>query len=192
MITAGQFKKGVVINFEGQQWIIEDYHIHKTAQRKPVLVTKLRNMKTGRVVEKGFDESDQFDQPDLQTRPHQYLYQDKTGYVFMDSESFEQIAMTPEIVGNGKWLLKENTELVIRFLDGQPINIVFPPNFVDQVVDTADPSAAGKGTSVGKDAKLSCGLTVNVPMFIRVGEHSKVDTETHESMGKATHEKEED
>src|SRR5262249_19761129 len=157
-------------------------HIHKTAQRKPVLVTKLRNMKTNRVVEKGFDESDQFDQPDLQSRPHQYLYQDKMGYVFMDSESFEQATMPPELVGNGKWLLKENTEVVIRFLDGQVIQVQFPPNFVDVVVDTADPSAAGRGTSVGKDAKLACGLTIKVPMFINVGEHVKVDTETHEYM----------
>ena len=189
MITAGQFKKGFVINFEGQQWIVEDYHIHKTAQRKPVLVTKLRNMKTGRVVEKGFDESDQFDQPDLQSRPYQYLYHDKSGYVFMDSETFDQVPMSEELVGNGKWLLKENDEFVIRFLDGAPINIMFPPNFVDEVIDTPDPSTAGKGTSVGKDAKLACGLTTKVPMFIKVGEPIKIDTETHEYMGKASEKK---
>ncbi len=189
MITAGQFKKGVAINFEGQQWIVVDYHIHKTAQRKPVLVTKLKNMKTGRVVEKGFDEADQFEQPDLQSRPYQYIYQDQSGYVFMDSETFEQIPISEELVGNGKWLLKENTEVVIRFLEGQPIHITFPPNFVDEVVDTADPSTAGRGTGVGKDAKLACGLVIKVPMFIKVGEHIKVDTETHEYMGKASEKK---
>jgi elongation factor P len=189
MIIAGQFKKGVVINFEGQQWIVEDYHIHKTAQRKPVLVTKLRNMKTTRIIEKSFDESDQFDQPDLQSRPHQYLYQDKTGYVFMDAESFEQVTIAEALIGKSKWLLKENSEFVIRFLDGQPINIQFPPNFTDEVVDTADPSAAGRGSSVGKDATLACGLSIKVPMFIKVGEHVKVDTETHEYMGKASDKK---
>jgi elongation factor P len=189
MITAGQFKKGIAINFESQQWIVMDYHIHKTAQRKPVLVTKLRNMKTGRVVEKGFDEADQFEQPDLQSRPHQYIYHDNTGYVFMDSETFEQIPISEELIGNGKWLLQENAEFIIRFLDGQPINVQFPPNFVDEVVDTADPSAAGKGASVGKDAKLACGLMIKVPMFISVGEHIKVDTETHEYMGKASEKK---
>jgi elongation factor P len=189
MITAGQFKKGFAINFEGQQWIVVDYHIHKTAQRKPVLVTKLKNMKTGRVVEKGFDESDQFEQPDLQSRSCQFIYQDSTGYVFMDSETFEQFPISDDIVGNGKWLLKENAEFVVRFLDGQPINIQFPPNFVDEVVDTADPTAAGRGASVGKDAKLACGLSIKVPMFIKVGEHIKVDTETHEYMGKASEKK---
>ena len=189
MILAGQFKKGVVIRFEGLNWIVEDYHIHKTAQRKPVLVTKLRNMTTQRVVERSFDESDQFDQPDLQSKPHQYLYQDKTGYVFMDNESFEQISIGESLVGNGKWLLKEDSEFLIRFVDGQPANIAFPPSFVDQVVETADPSAAGKGASVGKDAKLACGLMVKLPMFIKVGEMVKIDTDTHEYMGKATDKK---
>jgi len=189
MITAGDFKKGVVIRFEGANWIVEDYHIHKTAQRKPVLVTKLRNMSTGRIVEKGFDEADQFDQPDVQSRPHQYLYHDKGGYVFMDSESFDQVSISSELVGNGKWLLQENSEFIIRFVDGQPTSIQFPPNFVDEVVDTADPTGAGKGASVGKDAKLACGLTIKVPMFIRVGEHVKVDTSSHEYMGKASEKK---
>src|SRR5438128_1052061 len=110
MITAGQFKKGVVIRFEGANWIVEDYHIHKTAQRKPVLVTKLRNMNTSRVVEKGFDEADQFDQPELYSKSYQYIYKDQTGYVFLDSETFEQIPLPEALVGNGKWLIKESEE----------------------------------------------------------------------------------
>ena len=189
MITAGQFKKGFVIRFEGLNWIIEDYHIHKTAQRKPVLVTKLRNMNTRRVVEKSFDEADQFDQPDIQTKSHQFIYKDQTGYVFMDQETFEQIAIPEEIVGNGKWLIQESQEYPVRFVDGQAVSVAFPPNFVDEVVETADPTTAGRGASVGKDAKLKCGLEIKVPMFIRVGEHIKVDTETHEYTGKASEKK---
>jgi elongation factor P len=189
MISAGQFKKGVVVTFEGAHWIIEDYHIHKTAQRRPVLQTKMRNMKTGRIVERGFDESDQFEQPDLQSRPHQYIYADKDGYVFMDSETFEQISIPAPVVGNGKWLLKDGMEFIIRFVDGQPASIMFPPNFSDEVMDTADPTSAGRGASVGKDAKLACGLEIKVPMFIKVGDLIKVDTETHEYMGKDTSKK---
>lgn len=186
MITAGNFKKGFVITFEGQHWIVEDYHIHKTAQRRPVLVTKLRNLKTTRIVERGFDESDQFEQPDLQTRNHQYIYHDKTGYVFMDNETFEQISLGDELVANGKWLLKDGSEFPIRFIDGLPTEIAFPPNFADRVADTADPASAGRGASVGKDATLECGLTIKVPMFIKVGDEIRVDTATHEYMGKET------
>src|SRR6516165_2292447 len=98
MISAGHFKKGVVITFEGAHWIVEDYHIHKTAQRRPVLQTKLRSMKTGHLVERAFDESERFEQPELQSRDHQFLYQDGSDYVFMDKETFDQITVSGEIV----------------------------------------------------------------------------------------------
>jgi len=136
MITAGQFKKGVVITFEGVTWIVEDYHIHKTAQRRPVLQTKLRNMKTGHVVERGFDEADKFESPDLVSKNHQFLYQDSADYVFMDMETYDQITILSAIVGNGKWALKEGGEFVIRLIDNHPVQIVFPPAFVDEVVET--------------------------------------------------------
>jgi elongation factor P len=184
MIAAGDFKKGVVITLDGSHWVVEDYHIHKTAQRRPVLQVKLRNMKTRHVVERSFDEADQCDQPDLQSRAHQYLYHDKSGYVFMDLESFEQLAVPAEIVGNGKWLLKEAAEFVIRLVDGVVAEVAFPPNFMDEVTDTAPPSSAAHANNLMKDATLACGLGVKVPLFIKVGDHVKVDTETHKYMGK--------
>jgi elongation factor P len=184
MITAGHFKKGVVITFEGVHWIVEDYHIQKTAQRRPVLQTKLRNMKTGHVVERGFDEADRFEQPEVRQRTHQFLYQEQSDYVFMDVESFDQVTVPGAVVGSGKWLLKDGAEFVIRFLDGQPVEVVLPPTFVDEVVETAEPSTSAHTGHVLKDAKLSCGLEIKVPLFIKTGEHVRVDTETHKYLGK--------
>ena len=184
MITAGQFKKGIVITFEGAHWIVEDYHIHKTAQRRPVLQTKLRHMKSGHIVERGFDEADRFDQPELQTRPHQFLYDDRSGYVFMDMETYDQITVPGEVVANGKWLLKEGAEFLVRFVDGRPAQLVLPPTFEDEVVETAEPSSSVHSSNVQKDARLACGLVIKVPLFINVGEHVKVDTETHKYHGK--------
>jgi elongation factor P len=183
MITAGQFKKGVVITFEGVNWIIEDYHIQKTAQRRPVLQTKLRNMKTGHIVERGFDEADRFESPDLVSKNHQFLYQDGAGYVFMDMETYDQLTIPAAIVGNGKWMLKEGAEFVIRLIDNHPVQIVFPPTFVDEVIETAEASG-GHTTNVPKDAKLACGLVIKVPLFIKQGEHVRLDTETHKYLGK--------
>jgi elongation factor P len=183
MISAGHFKKGVVITFEGSHWIVEDYHIQKTAQRRPVLQTKLRNLKTGHVAERSFDEADKFETPDLQSRTHQFLYEDQGGYVFMDAENFEQLTVPAEVVGSGKWLLKEGTEFVIRLIDGQPAQVVIPPAFVDEVVETAEP-AGGHSTNVLKDAALACGLVIKVPQFIKVGEQVRVDSETHKYLGK--------
>ena len=184
MITAGQFKKGVVITLEGAHWIVEDYHIHKTAQRRPVLQTRLRSMKTGHIVERSFDEADRFEQPELLSRNHQFLYQDRSDYVFMDAETFDQLTLSAELIGNGKWLLREGAEFVIRFVDGRPAQVMSPPNFVDEVVETAEPSSSGQHSNVLKDAKLACGLVIKVPLFLRVGEHVKVDIETHRYLGK--------
>jgi elongation factor P len=184
MVAARDFKKGMVITLDGAHWVVEDYHSQKAAQRHPVLHVKLRNMKTRHVVERSFDEADQVQQPELHTKSHQYLYHDKSGFVFMDSETFEQVAVPDELVGNGKWLLKESAEFLIRFLDGAVVEVVFPPNFMDEVVETAEPSSGAHSSNVWKDATLTCGLVVKVPMFIKVGEHVKVDTATHKYLGK--------
>jgi elongation factor P len=184
MISAGQFKKGAVITIEGAHWVVEDYHVQKTAQRRPVLHTRLRSLKTGHVVERAFDEADKFEQPELQARPHQFLYQERDGYVFMDTQTFDQLTVPAEVVGGGKWLLKEGVELVIRLIDGRPAEVVFPAAFADEVVETAEPSSATHGTHVPKDARLACGLVVKVPQFIRVGEHMRIDTATHKYLGK--------
>ena len=183
MITAGQFKKGVVITHDGGNWVVEDYHVQKTAQRHPMLHTRLRNMKNGHVVERTFDEADRFEQPEVQTRAHQFLYQDREGYVFMDGETFDQVTFPEDLVGAGRWLLKEGAEFLVRFVDGQPTQLALPPTFVDEVVETGEPSS-GHVSNVLKDARLACGLTIKVPQFIRVGEHVKVDTETHKYHGK--------
>ncbi len=184
MIMARDFKKGVVITLDGSHWIVEDYHVQKTAQRRPVLHVKLRNMKTRHVVDRTFDEAGQFDEPDLESKPHQYLYHDKSGHVFMDSETFEQVAVPEELVGTGKWLLKEGAEFRLRFLDGVVAEIVFPPNFIEEVTDTAEPSATSHASNLLKDATLACGLVIKVPLFISVGDRVKVDTATHKYLGK--------
>jgi elongation factor P len=184
MITAKEFKKGMVITLEGAHWVVEDYHIQKTAQRRPVLQTRLRNMKTGHVVERGFDESDRFEQPEVTARSHQFLYADRTDYIFMDMETFEQVTLPAAVVGNGKWLLKEGAEFIIRLLNGQPVEVAWPPTFVDDVVETAEGASAVHSSNVMKDATLTCGLVIKVPLFIKVGEHVRVDTETHRYLGK--------
>jgi elongation factor P len=184
MITAGHFKKGIVITFEGSHWIVEDYHIQKTAQRRPMLQTKLRHMKTGHVVERAFDEADKFEQPEVQAKPHQFLYEDRSGYVFMDTETFDQVPVAAEVVGHGKWLLKAGAEFVIRLVDGQPVEVVWPAAFVDEVAETAEPSSAGHSGHVLKEARLASGLVIKVPLFIKAGEHVRVDTQTHKYLGK--------
>lgn len=186
MVAARDLKKGFIVTLDGAHWFVEDYYSQKTAQRRPVLHVKLRNMKTGHIIERSFDEADRLDQPDLQSRPHQYLYRDKSGYLFMDSETFDQVTIPAEMIGNRKWLLKEGAEFVIRFIDGEPVEVAFPPSFVDEVVETAEPSSAGHSSNVLKDATLACGLVVKVPLFIKIGERVCIDSETHKYLRRET------
>jgi elongation factor P len=102
----------------------------------------------------------------------------------MDKETFDQMTVPADAVGNGKWLLKEGTQFVVRLVDGRPVQVEFPPTFVDEVVETAEPSTAVHSNNIQKDAKLACGLPIKVPLFIRVGDHVKVDTVDHKYHGK--------
>src|SRR5262245_50558937 len=101
MISAGQLKRGAVVTLEGAHWLVEGYHFQQSGQRHSVLHVKLQNLRTGHVAERSFDEAAKFEQPDLQARPHQYLYQDRDGYVFMDAETFDQLTVPAEVVGEG-------------------------------------------------------------------------------------------
>jgi elongation factor P len=115
----------------------------------------------------------------MQTRGHQFSYADKSGYVFLDSGTFEEVVVPAELIGNKKWLLKEGSDFPIRFIEGRVAEVVFPVNFVDEVVQTAAPTLSGHDSHVMKEAKLACGLTVLVPQFIKVGERVSFETETH-------------
>lgn len=186
MVSVSELKKGTVITLDGAHWIVEDYHIQKTAQRKPVLQVRLRNMRTGHVIERSFNETERVEVPEVATRQFQFLYEDKNGFVFMDAETYDQITLPAELIGKGKWLLKEGAEFAIRLVEGQPVQVVFPPTFVDEVVETGEGSASGHASNVMKDAKLACGLEIKVPQFIRIGDWVRVDTETHKYLGKET------
>ena len=179
MAKARDLRKGSVLALEGGYWLVEECHVQHAGRRRPVLHVKLRNMKTRHVIDRTFDESDHLDEPEMETRRHQFLYEEKSGYVFMDAESFEEITVPTELIGQRRWLLKEGSEFPIRFVEGRVAEVVFPVGFVDDVVETADPSVSGHASNVVKEAKLACGLTVLVPLFIKVGERVSVDTETH-------------
>ncbi len=179
MAKAKDVKKGSVIALEGGYWVVEDYHSQHQGRRGSVLHIKLRNLKSGHVIDRAFGEGDHLDEPEMQARRHQFSYADKSGYVFLDSETFEEVTVPAELVGNRTWLLKEGSEFPIRFIEGRVAEVVFPVNFVDEVVETAAPMISGHDSHVMKEAKLACGLTVLVPQFIKVGERVSVETETH-------------
>jgi elongation factor P len=147
--------------------------------------TKLKHIKTGSVVEKVFGSNDSFKAPDMEFRTMQYLYEDGDSYTFMDAETFEQVAIRAENLGDAKWYLLENSQYTVVFLDQEAISVDLPAAVILDVVET-EPSVRGDTVSnITKPAKLQNGLTVKVPPFIKEGDKVKVDTRSGEYLERA-------
>ncbi len=180
MITTSQFRKGLKLKVDGELWIIVDFQNARTAQRRAKYTTKLKNIKTGAVIERMFPSGETFDEPDFQDRKMQYMYTDGENWHFMDSRTYDQFALTKEQLGGVDDFLMENAEYKILFFEGEPIDVDLPSSVVLKVVE-AEPAVKGDTVSnLTKGAKLETGLEVKVPLFIKVGDKIKVDTRSKE------------
>jgi len=142
--------------------------------------TKLKNLRTGQVVENTFRSGEKLDEVRLESRQMQYLYFDGSSYIFMDTETYEQIPISSELIEGVKVFIKENDEVNVLFHDAEPLDINLPTYVILQVVET-EPGIKGDTVSgATKPAKLETGLVVQVPLFINEGDMVKIDTRTGE------------
>lgn len=180
MHSPSDFRKGLRIMVDGQPYYVVEYQHFKMGRGKANIRTKLKHIKTGAVVEKVFGSNDSFKAPDVQNRTMQYLYENSGEFAFMDSNTFDQINVPIDNLGDAKWYLIENQEYRLLFLDNEAISIEFPASVVLKVIET-EPSAKGDTvTNITKPAKLETGLVVKVPSFVKEGNKVKVDTRTGE------------
>jgi elongation factor P len=184
MITAGDFKKGTKIEYKGEPFeVIEFQHI-KMQQRAPIVRTKIKSLKTGRVLEENFPAGEKFELAKLEEKDMQYLYSDGELYYYMDMETFEQVPLTSAQLGEAKKFIKENMIVKILYHKGSPI-AVEPPMFVELAVVDTEPAYKGDTASGGsKPATLETGAIVKVPFHIQVGDVLKIDTRTSEYVEK--------
>jgi elongation factor P len=176
MISTSNFRKGMKLALDGELYIITDFLNQKIGRGGAKMWTKLKNLKTGQVVERTFRGGETFNPPDFKEQAMQYLYNDDEMFHFMDSKSYEQFALTAEQVGDYKWYLQENAESKILFFEGAPISINMPPAVVLKVVE-AEPGVKGDSVSnLTKNAVVETGLQIKVPLFIKVGEKIKIDS----------------
>jgi elongation factor P len=163
---------------EGELYIIVDFQHARTAQRRANVWTKLKNLKSGQVIERTFSAGENFDEPDFNDQAMQYLYNDGEMYHFMNSKSYDQVALTAEQVGDTKNYLQENVEYKILFFEGNPISIDMPAAVNLKVIE-AEPGVKGDSVSnITKNAVVETGLQVKVPLFIKEGETIKIETAT--------------
>ena len=180
MISTSDFRKGLKIEFKGDPYEIVDFQHVKMGRGGANVKTKMKNLKTGGVVEETIRSGEKFPTPELEEKKMQFLYMQDGQYYFMDQETFEQLPLTSEQLGDAKLFLKENIEVKILNYKGTPLNVELPM-FIELVVAQTDPGYKGDTASGGgKPATLETGAVVRVPFHINEGDTIKVDTRTSE------------
>ncbi len=178
MYSTTDFRNGLKIEFGGEPYVIVFFQHVKPGKGVAFIRTKLKNLKTGAVLENTFRSGDKVDKPDLDEREMQFMYTMENAYHFMDTTTFEQIYLDEEHMGDAAQYMIENLPVKILFYRGGPIGIDLPIFITLQIVET-EPGLRGDTVSgATKPAKLSSGAVVQVPLFLNVGDRIKVDTRT--------------
>ena len=180
--SAGDFRNGTTFEMDGSVFRVVEFQHVKPGKGSAFVRTKLKNVITGATLEKTFNPSDKFPGADIDKKVMQYLYQDGDLYYFMDNETYDQIPLNKDTLGDTLKYLKENMEVTILSYKGN-IFAVEPPTFVELEVTYTEPGFAGNTTTTsGKPATLETGLELQVPMFVNIGDVLKIDTRTCEYM----------
>ncbi|MBR6027490.1 MAG: elongation factor P [Clostridia bacterium] len=185
MITAGDFRKGITIEWENGVWSIVDFQHVKPGKGAAFVRTKLKNVLTGAVVETSFNPTFKTSKAIIETKEMQYSYNDGDLYYFMDLETYDQLPLNHDQVADAMQFVKEGTNVTIKFFKGQAFS-VDAPNFVTLEVTNTEPGFKGDTASnTNKPATLETGYTLQVPLFINTGDLIRVDTRTGEYMERA-------
>jgi len=178
MISTGELRRGIVIEVDGEIWQVLDYHHIKMGRGSAQVRIKLRNIKRGQTVERTFQAGEKWPRAFLDRRQVQFLYRDGSEYHFMDSESYEQFAMTADQLGDVAQYLSDGMLLERTVYEGETIDVELPVTVELRVVDTEPGFAGDTQTGARKPATTESGVVVQVPLFVQVGDTIRVDTRT--------------
>ena len=184
MVTAGDFKNVLTIEFENNIYQIIEFQHVKPGKGAAFVRTKIKNIKTGGVVEKTFRPTEKFENAQIDTKDMQYLYQDGDLYNFMDMETYDQIALSADQVGDSLKFVKENENVKMKSHKGD-IFAVEPPMFVELEITECEPGVKGDtATGATKPCTVETGATLMVPLFVNQGDVIKIDTRTGEYLSR--------
>ena len=180
--SAGDFRNGTTFEMDGNVYRVVEFQHVKPGKGSAFVRTKIKNVITGATLEKTFNPSDKYPGAEIEKKAMQYLYNDGGLYYFMDNETYDQIPLNEEQLGDCLKYLKENMEVTILSYKGKTF-AVEPPTFVELEVTYTEPGFSGNTTTTsGKPAKLETGLEIQVPLFVNIGDVLKIDTRTCEYM----------
>ncbi len=185
MISTNDMRPGQTLDLDGTLFTIINYQHVKPGKGQAFVKTKLRNVKSGAVVDRTFRADEKVGLAVLDKREMQYLYPDDAGLVFMDEETYDQTHIDPGMLGDAVKFLKDGTVCMVPVYDGTPVGIDMPVSIELEVTET-DPGLKGDRVSGAlKPATLETGAVVNVPLFVEPGQRIKVDTRSGEYMSRA-------
>jgi elongation factor P len=179
-VATADFRKGLKIELEGEPYIIVDFQHVKPGKGGAFIRTKLKSLVTGNVIDRTFRSGEKVQTPALEEKVMQYLYQEGDRYHFMDSNSYEQLALTGDHLGEDSVFLQENIEVKIVFHNGHPIGVELPTFVELKIVQTTPGIRGDTAAGGGKPATLETGAVIQVPLFLNEGDVIKVNTRTGE------------
>lgn len=184
MIDASALRNGMIIKVDGELYMITKFQLVTPGRRKAFMKVKLKGVVNNKAIEKTFSTEDKVEDVVVEHKPMQYLYSHGDEFVFMNTETYEQVSLTRDHIEDAASYFKEGLNLEVQFLEGEPLNVILP-TFVELKIRHTEPGVKGDSVNnVMKAAELETGLTVQVPLFVGQDEVIKVDTRTGEYAGR--------
>ena len=175
-VDTSNFRNGLKIELDGEPFVMTYFQHVKPGKGGAFVRTKIKNLRNGRVLDKTFRSGEKVTEAEVEEKQMQFLYKDGTSYIFMDGETYDQIPISPEQIGEGVKFLAENLTVAMVFHKGEPISVELPA-FVVTAIAECDPGVKGDTASgATKPATLDTGAVIQVPLFIKEGENVRVDT----------------
>ena len=186
MATTNDLKNGMTLELDSVLFQVVEFQHVKPGKGPAFVRTKLKNVESGKVVDKTFNAGTKVETANVDKRTMQYLYNDGTSYVFMDTSTYDQTEVAPHIVGGARDYLLDNQEAVVATNEGRVLYVELPPS-VELTVEHTEPGLQGDRSSGGtKPARLETGKEIQVPLFITTGEKIKVDTRDSSYLGRVS------
>ncbi|MBI3815623.1 MAG: elongation factor P [Nitrospinae bacterium] len=180
MISTTDFRNNMKIEYEGALYVIVEFQHVNPGNLRAFVRTKMKNMKTGQLLERTFRSGDKFEMPDVEEKQMQFLYKSGDECCFMDTETYEQIFIKEDVLGEGKNFLQENVVVTVMLHNNIPIDVTLPI-FVEMKIIKTEPGYRGDtATGASKQAAIETGAVLQVPLFINEGDMIKIDTRTGE------------
>lgn len=180
MIDVNDLRKGVTFEYDNQLYKVVDYHHNKTGRGNATIRVKARNLRTYSNIEMTFNSGERIQDVRLEYHNVQFLYTDGDLFHFMDMETFEQPAISADLIGDSSKFLKEGVEVKLTFFDSEPLDVELPTTIDLKVVKAEDAVRGDTATGVTKKVEVETGAEVNTPSFVNVGDTIRIDTRTGE------------